>query len=255
MGQGGKVYGIIMAGGRGERMGSFTNTQPKALYPVLGKPLILHQILLAKEAGITDIVVSEGYLAGQIQEALGDGSSLGVEIKHFVETDYERMGNAGVIKSAMGRLNLTEQDQVVVFFCDIYSDIDIKAALRQHQEKQADITLITIPHEEPLGICRVDQETRQVDYFIEKPNEAASGLYIFSGNVWEHFPDEGNLSVDVFMPDIKNGSLTVYAYKHEGFWYHVITEEDVSRIESDFNVRKEGRAGDPMFLVCHPERR
>jgi len=253
MEQSGKVYGMIVAGGKGERMGQYTDNHPKALYPIFGKPLILHQILQLQKAGITDIVISEGYLADQLQEVLGDGSNFGVKIQHFVETDYQAMGNAGVIRSAMKRLNLSEQDQVVVFFCDIYSDIDIETALQQHGEYRADITLITIPHDEPLGVCKVNEKTGEVGAFIEKPNEAASGVYIFSGKVLSHLPDKGNLSIDVLMPMIKKGLLGVYAFRHEGAWYHIVTKEDASRIEDDLRVEREGSAGYSIFPACHLE--
>lgn len=257
MGQGGKIYGIIVAGGRGKRMGPFTDTHPKALYPILGKPIIVHQILQLKEAGITDIVISEGYLADQIHEVLGDGSNFGVEIQHFVETDYQTMGNAGVIKRAMKRLNLSQEDKVVVVFGDIYSDINIRAALQQHRETKADITLINIPHTEPLGVCRVNEETGRVEAFVEKPNEASSGFYIFSEQVLDCLPDEGNLSVDVLMPLINNHQLEgVYAYLHdedEGFWYHITTEEDVFRINSDLGKKKEDDAGRYISFAPSPE--
>ena len=66
---------MILAAGFGTRLRPLTNTVPKALVPVAGRPLIEYSLLLFKAYGIEDIVINLHHLGGKIREALGDGSA------------------------------------------------------------------------------------------------------------------------------------------------------------------------------------
>ncbi len=74
---------IILAGGRGSRLGKLTESRPKPLVEVSGKPILEHLIRNASEAGIRDYLVNTGYLGHMIQEYFGDGSSFGVNMQYF----------------------------------------------------------------------------------------------------------------------------------------------------------------------------
>ncbi len=56
------MYALILAGGKGERLRPLTDTLPKPMVPVCGKPILLHQIEWLKAAGVTDVVFLAGYL-------------------------------------------------------------------------------------------------------------------------------------------------------------------------------------------------
>ena len=74
------MIAMILAAGRGERMRPLTDTVPKPLLEVAGKPLIVHQIEALGLAGIERVVINTGRLGDQIQSHLGTGESLGVSI-------------------------------------------------------------------------------------------------------------------------------------------------------------------------------
>lgn len=65
---------MILAAGRGERMRPLTDTLPKPLQVVGGKPLIVHHIEKLKAAGVTELVINHAWLGHKLVEALGDGS-------------------------------------------------------------------------------------------------------------------------------------------------------------------------------------
>ena len=71
---------MILAAGRGERMRPLTDTCPKPLLKVRGRPLIVWHILNLVKAGITEIVINHAHLGHMIEEALGDGSQFGAKI-------------------------------------------------------------------------------------------------------------------------------------------------------------------------------
>src|SRR6476469_3417529 len=76
---------MILAAGRGERMRPLTDSCPKPLLKVRGRPLIVWHVLNLVRAGITEIVINHAHLGHMIEEALGDGSSYGARIAYSAE--------------------------------------------------------------------------------------------------------------------------------------------------------------------------
>ena len=106
---------MILAAGRGERMRPLTDTCPKPLLKVRGRPLILWQVLNLVRAGITDIVINHAHLGHMIEDALGDGSRYGARIAYSAEgTALETAG--GIVKA----LPLLGDHPFVAISGDIY---------------------------------------------------------------------------------------------------------------------------------------
>lgn len=76
---------MIFAAGRGERMRPLTDTCPKPLLKVRGRPLIVWQILNLVRAGITEIVINHAHLGSQFEATLGDGAQFGAHIQYSAE--------------------------------------------------------------------------------------------------------------------------------------------------------------------------
>jgi MurNAc alpha-1-phosphate uridylyltransferase len=106
---------MIFAAGRGERMRPLTDSCPKPLLKVRGRPLIVWQILNLVKAGITEIVINHSHLGHMLEEALGDGSQFGASIRYsHEETPLE---TAGGIANA---LHLLGDQPFVAVSGDIY---------------------------------------------------------------------------------------------------------------------------------------
>lgn len=93
---------MILAAGRGERLRPLTDTLPKPLVPVAGKPLIEYHIERLAAAGFTDIVINCAWLAEVLMQQLGDGRRFGVTLRYSVET--EALETGGGIKQALPML-------------------------------------------------------------------------------------------------------------------------------------------------------
>src|SRR3990167_1030949 len=89
---------MILAAGRGQRMGSLTHTLPKPLLPVAGKYLIEYTLLQVIAAGINDIVINVSYGAEQIVAALGDGERYQAKITYSHEPTRLETGG-GIVKA------------------------------------------------------------------------------------------------------------------------------------------------------------
>ncbi|MBI5375542.1 MAG: NTP transferase domain-containing protein [Candidatus Schekmanbacteria bacterium] len=83
MGTNQKIVGVILAAGRGNRMGPLGLNIPKPLLPVGNKPVIHYHVQYLKELGIDEIIVVVGYLKEKIIESLGDGEKFGVKIRYI----------------------------------------------------------------------------------------------------------------------------------------------------------------------------
>ena len=90
---------MILAAGRGERMRPLTDTTPKPLLLVAGKPMIQYHIEALAAAGIRDIVINLAWLGAQIRAALGDGSQFGVRIQYSDEGDAALETGGGVFEA------------------------------------------------------------------------------------------------------------------------------------------------------------
>ncbi|MES2070344.1 MAG: nucleotidyltransferase family protein [Pseudomonadota bacterium] len=106
---------MLLAAGRGERMRPLTDTCPKPLLKVRGRPLIVWHILNLVKAGITEIVINHAHLGHMIEEALGDGARFGAQLSYSPET--VALETAGGIANA---LHLLGDEPFVVVSADIY---------------------------------------------------------------------------------------------------------------------------------------
>ena len=79
------TVGILLVGGRGTRLAPITSEIPKPMLPVAGKPVTEHQILAAKRAGITTLVLATSYLSEVFIPYFGDGSKWEIDLRYAVE--------------------------------------------------------------------------------------------------------------------------------------------------------------------------
>jgi NDP-sugar pyrophosphorylase family protein len=124
------VQAVILAGGQGTRLRPLTETIPKALIPVAGRPFIDYQIELFHGRGVRDLIICTGHLGHLIEEHLGDGRRFDVSIRYGYERDG-LLGTAGAVKNVEPLL----EDAFFVQYGDSYPLVDyreVMAYFRQH---------------------------------------------------------------------------------------------------------------------------
>jgi len=120
---------VILAGGLATRLRPLTETIPKALIEVAGKPFLWHQLQLLKRRGIRKVLLSVGYLGEMIQDEFGNGSDLGVSLEYSFDGPV-LLGTAGAIRKALPLLS----EQFFVLYGDSYLTCDyhaVETAFRQ----------------------------------------------------------------------------------------------------------------------------
>ena len=161
---------IVLAAGRGERMRPLTDTIPKPLLCVGGKPLIVWQVERLVEGGFDRLVVNHAWLGAQIEAALGDGSQWAARIDYSREA--EALETAGGVVTALPLLmNGPDDDEpFAVVSADVHTDFDYArlaapiAALRSKWPRiAAHLVLTDNPDHHPKGDMALagDMVTRQ----------------------------------------------------------------------------------------------
>ena len=166
---------VIMAGGRGTRLGSQTERCPKPLLPVRDKPMIEHIILRAKSAGFRRFVLAIHYLGHMIEEYCGNGEKWQVDIQYLREESP--LGTAG----ALSLLEPRPDAPIVVTNGDVLTDVRFDEILDFHTRHGASATMAVRLHEweHPFGVVRI----RGVDIigFEERPilrSHINAGIYV-----------------------------------------------------------------------------
>ncbi|MCL4490359.1 MAG: nucleotidyltransferase family protein [Nitrospirae bacterium] len=123
----------ILAGGFATRLRPITETIPKAMIDIAGRPFISYQMELLKRKGIERVVLCTGYLGKQIQDFLKDGSPFGITVTYSFDGD-KLLGTGGALRKALPLLG----DTFWVMYGDSYLDVDLKPILdyyTSHDEK------------------------------------------------------------------------------------------------------------------------
>jgi dTDP-glucose pyrophosphorylase len=160
---------VIMAGGKGTRLGELTRHTPKPLMTVAGRSIIEWIILNLVGDGVRDIYVSVNHLADQIEEHLGDGSRLGCTVRYLRENPDRPLGTAGSLTLLRDeRPDLA--DPVIVMNGDLMVQFDVGQLLDFHRRSAAEVTMAvrTYQHEVPFGVVESD-EHGLVTEVTEKP--------------------------------------------------------------------------------------
>ncbi len=118
------VPAALLAGGLATRLRPITATIPKAMVEVAGRPFIDHQLALLRRNGIRRVVLCLGYLGEQIEQYLGDGGALGMELRYAHDGD-RLLGTGGALRRALPLLGPV----FWVLYGDSYMDIDYRAVL------------------------------------------------------------------------------------------------------------------------------
>ena len=120
---------LVLAGGLGTRLGGLTQTLPKPLVPVAGRPFIEHPLELLRDHGARRVVLAVGHCGELIEQALGDGARLGLEIAYAFDGPTLR-GTAGAIRGALHLLD----ERFLVLYGDTFLRVDYRRFAAFHAQ-------------------------------------------------------------------------------------------------------------------------
>ncbi len=236
--------GILLVGGKGTRLAPLTNNTPKPMLRVAGKPVTEHQIIKARNSGITELVLATSYLAEVFEPYFGDGSEFGISITYAVEETP--LGTGGAIANAASKLELAENDSVVIFNGDVLSGHNLDEQIALHEKSNSDVTLYLTKVQDPraYGCVPIDQQGR-VQSFLEKMENPIAdtinaGCYIFRTRAIKQIPNGQVVSVerDTF-PKLLAEGFNLFGYLDNNYWIDMGTPHSFIRASKDLILKPE----------------
>ena len=229
---------IILAGGKGTRMGSLTESIPKPMALLAGKPVLEHQINFLKSYGLTDVFMLLGHKGEIIEKYFKDGKEWGVKIKYFF--DPKPLGTAGSLKEIEKFIS----EPFLLCYGDTMIDIDLRQFINFHNKKQYVASLVVHPNDHPKDSDLLDINSENyVTSFFPKPHEGVSylrnlvnaALYILDPEIFD-FIDKGIFSdfgKDIF-PKVLGRRKLISAYNTTEYIKDIGTPERLLEVEKDF---------------------
>jgi len=224
---------VILAAGKGTRMGPLTENRPKAMLPIANRPLLEHIIVAIKAAGIKDFLVVTGYCKEKIIDHFGNGRSLGVNIEYIEQ--QRQNGTADAI--AVARNSITER--FLVTNGDVIAGIpDIKNILNARGEVVIAAKKVASPEE--YGILYV--KGNSVEKIVEKPKNplsdlANAGIYVFEPSIFDAISGTGHSTrgeyeiTDSIQRLIDSGKSSAYVsletWQDIGFPWHMLEANEM----------------------------
>jgi mannose-1-phosphate guanylyltransferase len=233
---------ILLVGGFGTRLMPLTKNTPKPMLTVAGVPVTEHQLAMAKQAGITEIVLATSYLSEVFIPYFGDGAKWGMKIKYAVEK--EPLGTGGAIRNAAKLLDTNES--VVVLNGDVLSSHNLAEQIRQHEAHDADVTLhlTEVKDARAFGCVPTDSHGR-VTAFLEKmenpiTNQINAGCYVFNPRVISTIPLDTVVSVErETFPELVARGAKVFGYVENAYWLDIGTPRALLKASIDI-VKRSG---------------
>jgi NDP-sugar pyrophosphorylase family protein len=223
---------VILAGGYGKRLRPLTDTVPKPLVEVAGRPIIEWQIRWLKSHGITSFVLLVGYLKDKVIDYFDHRKgTLGIEIEYSEEKT--QLGTGGALKNAHHLLE--DEDAFLMLNGDNVTNIEV-SRMRLNGCKAA---IALVPLRSTYGITHLEGD--RIVRFEEKPILPEywmnSGVYLMSKGIFEHLPDSGNLESTTFVELSKTGRLMGLKFP-DAYFKGVDTIKDMEDASSDIRSKR-----------------
>jgi NDP-mannose synthase len=226
---------VILAGGKGSRLGPYTTVLPKPLMPLGDRAILDVVVRQLREHGFGPLTMAVGYLAHLVQAVMGDGASHGVEIEYHVES--EPLGTAG----PFAKIDGLRDASFLAMNGDIVTTLDYRHFFIEHERSGNAMTVAT--HQRTVrtnyGVLHVGDAAgaiRPVSGYEEKPEfpyTVSMGVYALSPSAVEQIPD-GRFDIPDLVLALLDAGLPVGAYPFDGYWLDVGRHDDYDQALRDY---------------------
>jgi len=242
---------MVLAAGLGTRLRPITDTVPKALVEIDGRPMVDYPLRMLAAAGVEDVVVNLHYLGDAIRAAL-QGGRYGMRFHYSAEDPI--LDTGGAIARAR---DFFAGEPFFVANCDGLVDPDLAAMWALHQERRAIATLLVradaaADRYGPLDLDASGRVRRMLGKppGIDEPLERRMfcGVHVISPEIFEHMPSRQIFSItrDVYVPLVEAGAA-LFGFSYGGYWRDLGTIDSLSAARDDRNTKR----FDPAYLKSY----
>ncbi|MBC8754086.1 HAD-IIIA family hydrolase [Kordia sp. YSTF-M3] len=230
---------VILAGGKGTRLGNISKKIPKSLQLINGIPILHHQIALLSKYGITEIYIITNYLYEQIEDSLQEIKTQ-KHLKIVVHKESKELGTVGGIKEIEHLLTAN----FFVLYGDIMLDVDLHRISKFHSKNKSDATLVVHPTDHPKDsdLLGVNTSDKIIEFYPKHlrnldavhPNISNAGLYLFTPKLFPFLIEgiKADFGKDIF-PNIID-KLNMYAYNTPEYLKDMGTPDRIEKVRKDF---------------------
>ncbi len=223
---------VLMAGGLGTRLRPLTETVPKPMLTVGGKPLLEQIIGVFADQGFWQVSISVNYRAEMVRDHFGDGSEFGVEIDYIEEE--QRMGTAG----ALSLLPHRPDAPFIVMNGDLLVTLQFADLLAYHRDKDALGTLVVREYENQIPYGVVRSEGGLMTGIEEKPIErhyVNGGIYVLSPEALDHLTPGAPLDMPDLLLRLQGEGGNVGVFPLRDYWRDIGRIDDLEAARSEFD--------------------
>lgn len=223
-------WAVVMAGGRGVRLRPITDTLPKPMIKVAGRPILERIVLHLVGHGIRRVFLSVNYLAPIIERHFGDGSRFGCRIDYLRED--KPLGTAG----ALSLLPETPSAPLLVLNGDLLTQVNVADMLAFHQRggHVATMAVTEYTHTVPFGVVELHDE--QIRELVEKPTHAwwaNAGIYSLSPEVVGRVRRDEETPMTTLVGDCIARGESVGAYRVRGDWLDIGRPDELKKARGE----------------------
>jgi glucose-1-phosphate cytidylyltransferase len=212
----------ILCGGRGTRLQEHTQSIPKPLVEIGGRPILWHVMQIYLAQGFSRFALLTGYKAELIEEFVARETWPDGAIVDCVQTGVETPTGGRLLRAH----DAVDGGRFCVTYADGVADIDLRALLAEHDRHRPRATMTVVRPELQFGVAELNGDG-VVRGFVEKPRSERwinGGFFCFEPSVFEMLSEESVLERQPLAQLAEQGELR--AYRHEGFWDCMDTYKD-----------------------------
>lgn len=219
--------GLVMAGGRGSRLGSRTAETPKPLLEVGGRPMLDRVLSMLEDADLSKIFVSVHYLGEQIVRFVDERDS--TSEREILYEDVP-LGTAGAIALLPERI----PTPLLVINADVLTELDIRGMLTFHRKHGHDATIAVATHEVVIPYGVIEQtEDGLFEGIKEKPRVShfvSSGIYLLEPTFRALLPDKRAIDMPELLELGKQAGLRIGLYPVHEYWTDIGRPEELDAV-------------------------
>jgi mannose-1-phosphate guanylyltransferase len=232
--------GVVLCGGEGRRLKPLTDYFQKTMIPIGSRrrPLLQYVVRLLVYHKIREMTLLTGYKSEEIEDYFVDGTRFGAKIRYSRDSAAYQ-GSANALQHAITSRKLGNFENILVYYGDILSDLNISELIEHHNAKSAALTLVlSNRYSLPVGVA--DVEGGLVKRFREKPSlglNVTTGCMVIRNDAMHLLDDVRSKTgkrdlMTHFVPKVLETGQRVAAYYFSGFWYDVGTTEAYEKLEN-----------------------
>lgn len=216
---------VVMAGGMGTRLRPLTDTVPKPLIPVAGRPILDHILSRLHAEGIDEVVLSLNHLGDQIRGHIGDGSRYGTRVNYL--TERKRLGTAG----ALSLLRPRPLKPFIVMNGDLLTGLSFSKLLKFQHDHNYTMVLCVRQHslQVPYGVVEI--RNGEVASLREKPEYRHfinAGIYVLTPACLGHIPKDRYYDMTDLISTLVTLGERVGVFPIVEYWRDVGTHADLA---------------------------